>query len=142
MKQTVNKRVLPAFKAGTVQQRRASILVCVLVVLMVTGMLTLQGTRLLTALARASGDRARLEQAQELLALGRLRLSNQLDRSSAYDGESITVELPAGSATSESVAEIRIERLVSETTKMPRWRIIATHPYNQPGQVTASWESE
>lgn len=128
-------------------KRRASVIVCVMLVLFITGMMAMQGTRMLMAAMRSQKSCVRLEQSQELLALGRLRLSQQLRvQGENFDGESITTELWEGSPSETIMAEIQIEKIRGSKTadvKDPvRWRIVANHPLNQPGQVTASWESD
>ena len=138
-------------------RRRGSILVCVLVVLFLTGMMAIHGTRLLLASARAGGARAKLEQCQELLALGRTRLAQQLERDRAYAGETLKVEIRAAGAEDETEAimgEIRIEKLrprdVEETAQQDTsriagaaaWRVSATAPLGETGPVTAHWETE
>lgn len=123
-------------------KRRASVIVCVMLVLFVSGMMAMQGTRMLMAAKRSQQQSARTEQAQELLALGRLRLLQQLrELGEKFEGESFTTELLEGFPSEPIVAEIRIEKISGSKAPVV-WRIVTNHPLNQPGQVTASWESE
>ena len=126
-------------------KRPAAILVCVLVVLMLTGLMAVQGTRLLLAVARSATAHARAQQAQELLALGRMRLNQRLQRDDEYTGETLTVPITENGQDAAVVGEILIERLRSAESAEQgdgRWRIVASAPLNQPGQVTATWETK
>lgn len=141
MKSKLRQKLLCGIRSAPRRRRHASVMVCVLVVLIVTAALALQGAQLLNVMSRSTRERARLEQAQELLALGRQRLSEQLRRGSEYEGESIRVELSDLASTISTSAEIRIRRVPAATTQRASWRIEASYPYNEPVQVTASWES-
>ena len=139
MNQSTNSTV-PAYR-----QRRAAVLICVMLVMMVAGMLTLQGTRLLIAASRAAQQQAKMEQVQELLALGRMRLASQLKaRGDDYRGEVFAAPLYAQATSKTIEAEIRIERVdrATQTASVAGWRIVAVYPLNQPGQNTASWETD
>jgi hypothetical protein len=123
-------------------RQRGSVLICVLVVLLLTGLMTMQGARMLLAATRSEMQHARLEQMQELLAVGRMRLQQQLQRTgTSYRGEIFTTEVVEGAVMETFVGEIRIEKVMHDTTKF-RWRIVANYPFNQPGQLTASLETE
>ena len=138
-------------------QRQAAVLVCVLIVLLVTGTMAVQGTTLLLAISRSATAHVRLEQTHELLALGRARLSQQLKQDTQYSGETLnvviagadnanananqTAEAPANvDGTNTEAGEIRIERL-DDAESGNRWRIVASAPLNRPGTVTATWET-
>ena len=138
-------------------RRQAAVLICVLIVLLVTGTMAVQGTRMLLAISRSATAHVRLEQAHELLALGRMRLAQQLARDNEYSGETLSVVIAdataqiddngasdvssTGDGTNKNVGEVRIERL-DGSEPGNRWRIVASAPLNRPGMVTATWETK
>lgn len=125
------------------KKSRGSVLVCVMLVLFVTGMMTLQGTRLLVAASRTNGQRARLEQMQEFLSLGRMRLAQEFAvRGDDYSGETFVVEAPEGTTNVPAFVELRIEGRAGNADALPRWRVIATYPFEQADQTTATWEQD
>ena len=105
-------------------------------------MMVTQGYQLLSVTSRSERQHAGLNQARELLAVGRMRLAQQLEKDPSYAGDNSTLEVFQGDLESECTAEIRIEKQNNPDATNVRWRIVAIYPLNQSGQFTSSWESE
>lgn len=126
--------------------RRAGVMICVLVVLLIIGLLTLQSTRMLMATVRADRSRTQLEQMKELIELGRMRLQAKLASDKTFAGETLEVSVPSESKETDqstsSVASLTILHLKSNETSEPSgWRIVVRFPAGKPNESTASWES-
>lgn len=117
-------------KAGC-RHRRATVLICVMVVLLLVGMLSVQAMQSLVISRRSSSERAKLLQARELIELGRIvqRRSDATDVPNSF-------EVQLGQA---GTGNVRI--LLSDASRgSGNYRIEATFPTGEAGEVSASWE--
>ncbi len=118
------------------RRRSATVIACVLVVLLLVGMLCVQTTQTLLIIRRSDTQRAKLHQVGELLELGR-----QVDWQSSPSG-SFVISIPQAvkpDAEPELLtAEIEGPRGGTDVDSVER--ILVHYPLNDPGTVTAFWE--
>lgn len=114
------------------QNKRGSVLMIVLVIMVAVGFLAAQGIRLMMLTNRAYDQRTLSMQINELVELGRLRLAN------GQQSEEFVVDVPAGNGVATRVGKIKIEK---KSDADDGWRIIVQFPHKQPNQMTVTWES-
>lgn len=129
-----------AFTRRSASARRAAILVAVLIVMMIVGLLTAQAVRMMIAIRQGDQQRAKLQQARELVELASQTLDSE---SGAMLFSSFEMELPGG-ATAEVMFEgssrdessgptadqkivaQEVERIIARYRSSPETEFIAT----------------
>lgn len=111
--------------------RRAAILICVLVVLLIVGLLTSQTLQALMLSRRADRQRQQLVQARELLELGQMIARKQADK---LTDKELVVPLSAEPPLSAGIAFSRLSPDQSPTLV----RIRVRYPLGQPNEGTAT----
>lgn len=112
--------------------RNGGVLVIVLVTMIAVAFLASQGVRLMMLGNHAHEQRIKSAQVHELLELGRLRLADK------NEAESFDVHVPGSQAAPDRVGKVTIEK---KSNSDHGWRIIVRFPYNQPNEMTVTWES-
>jgi type II secretory pathway pseudopilin PulG len=125
------------------RKRRAAILVCVLVVLLIVGSLCAQTIQTLLMVRQADRQRGALQQARELIELGRMAIAQQRVEGDGtieltVDGSPALIQIVQLETTEQPAAEATQE---TNTATPERYRIIATYSLGSAKEVTATWES-
>lgn len=122
-------------------KRRAAILICVLVVLLIVGAMGAQTIQTLLIVRQADRARSNFRQAQELVELGRLTLAQgrfpddgQIDLT--VDGVPAIIKL-----TQLAVPPPSPETQEADQASQARYRILAIYAYGSAKEVTATWET-
>ena len=121
-----------SLKALNLHNRTGGVLMIVMVVMIVSALMASQGVRLMMLASSAHDGRMRSAQINELLELGRQRLADQAQP------ETFTVEVPSDNGQSPRVGQVTIEK---KSDADASWRIRVRFPYNQPQEMTVTWES-
>ncbi len=116
---------------GKCPRRRAAILICVLVVLLIVGLLTSQTLQTLLLSRRSDGQRQRLRQARELLELGQMIVGQH--REKLIDKE-LVLPLAVGEAESAGLTFSRVEQDQSPALL----RIRVRYPLGKANEDTAT----
>lgn len=110
-------------------QRRAAVLICVLVVMLIAGALSIQATQSLAIIRRGEERRARLYQARELLELGKAAVEQQKIQKEV----TWTIELDSGTGKIQVIPYTRPEAT--------GYRILATFPADSDHALQVTWDS-
>ena len=116
--------------------RRAAVVVCAMVVLLIAGLISMQTMQALMIIRRGDSQRSSLRQARELVELGRMRLARM---GSELDEFEFTLEVEPeleGQITITKIARAGDGGSPSDATI----RIVARYPVDTAREVTASWE--
>jgi archaellum component FlaG (FlaF/FlaG flagellin family) len=118
-------------------RRAASVIVCVLVMLLLVGLLSVQTLQTLSLIRRSDSERAKIRQARELIELGR-----QIDWNAA-DSQTLTLRIPdsANSVAAAEMQTVTLERQ-ADANHSNTARFIAIFPADKPGSVTTTEEIE
>lgn len=114
-------------------RRSGAVLICVLVVLLIVGLISLQTIQTLLLVRRSDSDRSRLRQAQELVELSRIAFQQngagelQEEIAVVVDGD-LTGTIRLSLADSESHAD----------SGQADYRIVAKYPVGAGGEVTVT----
>lgn len=111
------------------RRRRAAVLICVLVVLLIAGALSIQATQSLAIVRRGEERRARLQQARDLLELGKAAVEQQKIQKEV----TWTIELDAGKGKIEVIPTTQLEKM--------GYRILATFPADGDHALQVTWDS-
>ena len=121
--------------------KRGAVLICVLVVLMLVGMMSMQAIQSLMIVRRSDSHRANVRQARELIELGKIAASDSI----ASDGVVWEISLPNGAKGSINLVPIQTAEdntgtpeSNNHTTKTDEIRIEAAYPANSPQETLAS----
>ena len=117
--------------------RKASIIVCVLVVILLVGMLSMQTIQALALIRRGDDDRAKIMQAQELSEFARA-----IDWSSV-ESQSITLQIPNSVSSvgePETQAAILERQTLADNPEVAR--IVVRFPADSPGEITTTVEPD
>ena len=118
-------------------QRSASVIVCVLVVILLVGMLSVQTIQTLALIRRGDNERAKIIQARELS-----ELAQAIDWTTT-EGQSFTMQIPdklirvGEQATQTAIIE---RQTLAENPHAAR--IIVRFPADCPGEVTTTVEPD
>ncbi len=118
-------------------KRTASIIVCVLVVILLVGMLSMQTIQALALIRRGDDDRAKIMQAHELSEFARA-----IDWSSA-ESQSITLQIPYSVSSvgePETQAAILERQILADNPEVAR--IVVRFPADSPGEITTTVEPD
>lgn len=110
-------------------QRRAAVLICVLVVLLIAGALSIQATQSLAIIRRGEERRSRLYQARELLELGKAAVEQQQIQKEV----TWTIELDSGRG--------KIQVIPYPRPEATDYRILATFPADSDHALQVTWDS-
>lgn len=104
----------------------------VMVIMIVSALMASQGVRLMMLTSSAHDQRMKSAQINELLELARIRLADQ------SQAEIFTMKVPTSSGLPARVGHVNIEKKPNADAG---WRITVRFPYNQPQEMTITWES-
>jgi len=133
--------IQPNPRIGRPARRAASVLICVLITLIVTGLLITQSYRMLAAASRTQRQLLQTEQGSELLLLGKQLIEHRLVSDSLYSGESIVVQLVDSNGSAAQSAQIVISKSSTGPASKIRWDLAVSYPVKSPQLFTATWET-
>lgn len=118
-------------------RRTASVIVCVLVVILLVGMLSAQTVQTLAVIRRGDDDRAKIIQARELI-----EFVQAIDWNSA-ESKSLTMQIP-DSVSQVGEPEVNTAILERQTSadNPEVARIVVRFPADKPGEVTTTVEPD
>ena len=122
------------------QQRRAAILICVLVVLLIVGLLTTQTLQTLMLLRRGDTQRQQLRQARELIELGKMvaqQQSEELPENALVVPLSTIDSIDGQKSENTELAGISFSR-IDDDQASPILRVTVNYPLDQPNEITAT----
>ena len=116
-------------------RRTASVIICVLVVILLVGMLSMQTIQTLALVRRGDDDRSKIAQARELSEFARA-----IDWSTA-ESQSLTMQIPDSihsPGESETQAAFLERQTIADNPDAAK--IVVRFPADKPGEVTTTWE--
>lgn len=118
-------------------RRTASVIVCVLVVILLVGMLSVQTIQTLAIIRRGDDHRAKIMQARELIAF-----AQAIDWNSA-ESKSLTMQIPDSVrpvGEPEVLTAILERQTIADNPEVAR--IVVRFPADKPGEVTTTVEPD
>ncbi|MFO1062719.1 MAG: hypothetical protein U0892_02440 [Pirellulales bacterium] len=136
-------------------QRRAGVLIPVLVLITIIAMLCGQSYRTIMFSVRAERERAAMRQLRELIELGRLRMEQQVAADPNYSGEKMKVSVAkpiADGDSAEQWASIEIQWKpmaavddsnvsAEKSDAVGNGRVVVRYPVGEPNEQSAEWEN-
>lgn len=117
------------------KRRAAAVIVCVLVVILLVGLLSMQALQTLSLIRRGDNDRAKIQQAREVIELGR-----RIDWNAAESG-TITLQIPESSNAELNASRPAVlERQLNETESNSASRLVVRFPAGEAGETTSVWD--
>ncbi len=116
-----------------IARRTASVIVCVLVVILLVGMLSMQTVQTLAVIRRGDDDRTKILQARELI-----EFAQAIDWNAA-ESKSLTIQIPDSVrqvGESEALTAILERQTIAANSDVAR--IIVRFPADKPGEVTTT----
>ena len=120
-----------------IARRTASVIVCVLVVILLVGMLSMQTVQTLAVIRRGDDDRTKILQARELI-----EFAQAIDWNAA-ESKSLTIQIPDSVrqvGESEALTAILERQTIADNSDVAR--IIVRFPADKLGEVTTTWEPD